>query len=555
MNLKAGSREHRYAWVIGTGVMLLAALGFLARSSLSFRPTNVAASPRARRYITPVGLAFLSILGLGLLLRAIVLFGHDYPPGGDYGHLLLYTHEIVEKGEVPIYFPYHQLGETRFLSSPGLPLLLSALSFMTGLESVPLAYYALLLSTLQIATVFVFVRLLAGNGPALLGSLFLAIMPVNLEILAWAGYSNIYALALLPLLAWALIQLRRSRSLGWTALVALLTVGIGLGHHLSALIAILMLGGFVVIDLALSRFQPRAVASYVLFGSAALALGLPVLIHTLDTYFGADAAHPSLQGASMASTKLDFDVAMRFFTPIAIVLAWAGLVRLVFASYSGAGGRLVVLALSAACALLAYAWVFSVNLYYERALYFAAIVVAAAAACAVWRTHAALIRPLLITAIVGYLVATGLTHAVSSSAYYSILTRDSYNALTWVRDTTQEDDVVLTDYCSAFLLEFVSQRPTVAAFPPELLASSEEAAVAADARVMLLDGRSQRALFDKYGIDYVVFDARCPEFNASLVLANLDSEPFLTPVIDFGPVTVYRNLRAVAGEAPTHVTS
>ena len=50
----------------------------------------------------------------------------------------------------------------------------------------------------------------------------------------------------------------------------------------------------------------------------------------------------------------------------------------------------------------------------------------------------------------------------------------------------------------------------------------------------------------------VLGSARCPEFNAPLVLANLDSEPFLTPVVDFGPVTVYRNLRAVAGEAPTH---
>jgi hypothetical protein len=256
----------------------------------------------------------------------------------------------------------------------------------------------------------------------------------------------------------------------------------------------------------------------------------------------------------MASTKIDLDVAMRFFTPVAIVLAWAGLIRLIFAGYSGPGGRLVVLALSAACALLAYAWIFSVNLYYERALYFAAIVVAAAAACAVWRTQAAFIRPLLIAATVGYLAAAGLTHAVSSGDYYSILTRDSHNALTWVRDTTQEEDVVLTDRCSAFLLEFLSQRPTVAAFPPELLVSSEEAAVAADARVMLVGGRSQLALFDKYGIDYVVFDSRCPDFSAPLVLANLNSEPFLTPVVDFGPVSVYRNVREVAGEALTHAT-
>ena len=65
--------------------------------------------------------AFLLILALGLLLRTVVLFQHQYPPGGDYGHVLLYTDEIMKKGEVPVYFPYHELGDLRFQSLPACP--------------------------------------------------------------------------------------------------------------------------------------------------------------------------------------------------------------------------------------------------------------------------------------------------------------------------------------------------------------------------------------------------------------------------------------------------
>ncbi|NIV29601.1 MAG: hypothetical protein GWN58_08855, partial [Anaerolineae bacterium] len=81
---------------------------------------------------------------------------------------------------LPVYFPYHQLGGLRFQSLPGLPLLLSALSSITGLTSIPLAYYSLLGSGLLIATMFVFTRLLAGHGPALLAALIVALLPANL---------------------------------------------------------------------------------------------------------------------------------------------------------------------------------------------------------------------------------------------------------------------------------------------------------------------------------------------------------------------------------------
>jgi hypothetical protein len=499
--------------------------------------------------------AFLLILALGLLLRAIVLFRHEYPPGGDYGHVLLYTNEIVEKGEVPIYFPYHQLGGLRFQSLPGLPLLLSALSSTTGLASIPLAYYSLLGSGLLIATVFVFARLLGGDGPALLAALVVALLPANLEILSWSGYSNIFALALIPLAAWALLKFRASRSageqagpLGWPALACLMVVGVVLIHHLSAVVVLLALAAFALGDIALSRLRPGSLALYVFMASFGLALGLPMLVHVLDTYFGADAVQTTLGEATSVTTKMTLRDAYRFFTPIVVLLASAGLVRLLLGSLAGAPGRLLVVALAGTIALLGYAWLFSVNFYYTRALYFAPIIVAPAAAYAVWHTRRTVIRPVLITVLVGYLAFTVTPYAVRSSDFYLKVTDDSYAALTWLRDNSADDDVVLTDRCLAFHLESLAQRPTVAAFSPELLASQQEQVVAADASAMLLERRSQRALFDRYGIDYVVFDSGCPEFNAGLVLRNLDAEPFLTRVVDFGPISVYRNLREMPGE-------
>ncbi len=505
--------------------------------------------------------AFLLVLALGLLLRGVVLFQHDYPPGGDYGHVLLYTDEIIKKGEVPVYFPYHQLGGLRFQSLPGLPLLLSALSSTTGLESIPLAYYALLGSGLLIATVFVFARAVGGDGPALLAALIVALLPANLEMLSWSGYSNIFALALIPVVGWALLRFRASRlvtgqggTLGWAALAGLMVVGVVLIHHLSAVVVLLVLAAFALGDIALTRWRARAAATYLFLASFGLALGLPVLIHILDTYFGANAAQTTLGEATSVTTKITLGDAYRFFTPVVVLLASAGLVRLFLANRSGAAGRLVILALAGTIALLGYAWLFSVNLYYTRALYFTPVVVAPAAAYAVWHTNKTTVRPALIALLVAYLAFTGTTYGVQSSDYYSKVTDDSYTALTWLRDNSQKDDVVLTDRCLAFLLEYLSQRPTVAAFTPELLSSRQEQAVAADASAMLLEQRSQKALFDKYDVRYVVFDTRCPEFNSGLVLRNLDSEPFLTHLVDFGPISVYRNVRGTPGEAAGHVT-
>jgi hypothetical protein len=493
--------------------------------------------------------AFLLILALGLLLRAAILFQHEYPPGGDYGHVLLQTDEIIKKGEVPVYFPYHQLGGLRFQALPGLPLLLSALSFVTGVDSIPLAYYALLGSGLLIATVFVLTRLLGGDGPALLAAAIVALLPANLEMLSWSGYSNIFALAVIPIAAWALIKLRASRlaadpagTLGWAALAGLMVAGIVLIHHLSAVVVLLALLAFALGDIALTRQRFRTVATYLFLASLGLAVGLPVLIHLLDTYFGTDAVQTTLGEATSATARIALHDAYRFFTPVVFLLASAGIVGLLLGNRSGGAGRLLVVALAGTVAFSGYAWLFSINFYYARALYFAPIIVAPAAAYAVWHTDKTVVRPVLITLLVAYLTFTGATYGAKSGDFYLKVTSDSYAALTWLRDNSRQDDVVLTDRCLAFHLEYLSQRPTVAAFSPELLSSRQEQAVARDASAMLLERRSQKALFDAYSIDYVVFDTRCPEFNAGLVLRNLDAEPFLSHLFDFGPISVYESL-------------
>ena len=406
-----------------------------------------------------------------------------------------------------------------------------------------------------------FSRILAGDGPALLAALIVALLPANLEMLSWSGYSNIFALALIPLAGWALLKSRASRlaagqaaSLGWAALAGLMVVGIVLIHHLSAVVVLLALAAFALGDIVLARLRPQRVASYLFMAFFGLTLGLPVLIHVLDTYFGADAVQTTLREATSVTTKMTLEDGYRFFTPVVVLLASAGFVGLFLGSRAGAAGRLLVLVLAGTIALLGYAWLFSLNFYYTRALYFAPVLIAPAAAYAVWNTRQTIVRPVLITVLAAYLTFTVTTYAVESSDYYLKVTNDSYAALTWLRDNSQEDDVVLTDRCLAFHLESLARRPTVAAFSPELLASQQEQAVAADASAMLMEKRSQKALFDQYSIDYVVFDSRCPEFNAGLILRNLDAEPFLTPLAEFGPISVYKNLRDAPGEVSAHVT-
>jgi hypothetical protein len=331
-----------------------------------------------------------------------------------------------------------------------------------------------------------------------------------------------------------------------------MVVGIVLIHHLSAVVLLIALAFFAVADVCLTRWRSQALAVYLFLVSLGLTLGLPIILHLLDSYFGADAVQTTLGEATSVTTKITLQDAYRFFTPVLFLLASAGLVRLFVANRSGAVGRLVVLALAGTIALLGYAWLFSVNVYYTRALYFAPLILAPAAACAVWHVDRTIVRPVLITLLVAYLAFTGTTHGVTSGDYYSKVTSDSYAALVWLRDNSQQDDVVLTDRCLAFHLEYLSQRPTVAAFSPELLSSRQEQAVAMDAAAMLLERRSQKALFDAYSVDYVVFDTSCPEFNAGLVLRNLDAEPFLSHLLDFGPISVYQNLVDSPPEVSAH---
>lgn len=449
-------------------------------------------------------LAFLgAILCIGVSLQALILGGKPLP-GQDWGHYLLYVDEIRAQNSLLIDNPYWMLGGRQFAEDPGIPSLYGAYALLGDQDTGSLVQGIWVVAVLAILSVFVFVAALWGRTAGLIAAGLYAVVPMNLDMLAWHGLANVWALALLPLVLLAVgMVLRGHASLGWSAFLAFSLVALAAAHRLTFAAAVLTL----LVGLAIGFWRNIRVALRFTATTAAFTavLGAGVLVDLVIR----NASTEGVQSyRAFLSTKIDWEyVGVDLTTLFGVVGAIALIAVLVAPPLRGDAARFVLFGLLGVLLALGYAWAAHVPMSYARAAYFLPLVLASAVGVA-W----AKLAPKLAAGATVLVLLVGLSArdlAPTLRAFYGYVDAGSLTGLGYVKALAKPGDVVVTDTCWGFLSTWLLREPVLAAQDPSLILPKAEVAPAATARRILYGGESGLRLARRIGARYALVDPQC----------------------------------------------
>jgi hypothetical protein len=449
-------------------------------------------------------LAFLgAILSIGIALQSLILGGKPLP-GQDWGHYLLYVDEIRTQNSLLIDNPYWMLGGRQFAEDPGITSLYGAYALLSGQGTAQLLQGIWLVAALAIVSVFVFVTALWGRAAGLIAAGLYAVVPMNLDMLAWHGLANVWALTLLPLvLVAAGMALRGQTGREWSAFLALGLVALAAAHRLTFLVAVITL----VVCLAFGLWRNTRVAFRFSAWTAGFAALFGALVIVDLGIRNADTEGVQSYRAFLA-TKVDWEHVGRDLTALFGILGGVALLAVLLARpLRGDAARLVLFALLGAVLALSYAWVVHFPMSYNRATYFLPLLLAAAIGVA-WATLAR--RLALGAAVVVLLVGLSARDlAPSLRSFYGYVNGGSLAGLGYVKALTQPGDVVVTDTCWGFLSTWLLREPILAAQDPAVILPKTEVAPAKAARRILYGGKDGLLLARRIGARYALVDPQC----------------------------------------------
>jgi hypothetical protein len=449
-------------------------------------------------------LAFLgAILCVGVTLQGLIV-GAKPLPGQDWGHYLLYVDQIRTQHSLLIDNPYWMLGGRQFAEDPGIPSLYGAYALISGQGTAVLAQGIWVVAALAIVSVFVFVTALWGRTAGLIAAGFYAVVPMNLDMLAWHGLANVWALALLPLVLLAAgMALRGRTGREWSASLALCLLALAAAHRLTFVVAVLTLLVCLAIGLARNARVALRFTAWTAAFSAVLGAGVAVDLAIRNA---------STEGVqdyrAYLVTKVNWELVGRDLTALFGILgAVALLVVLAGRALRGDAARFVLFALLAAVLALSYAWVLHVPTTYYRAAYYIPLLLAAAIGIAWAKAAPTLALGAAVIVLLIGLEARDL--APDLRAFYGYANRGSLTGLGYVKALTEPDDVVVTDTCWGFLGTWLLAQPTIAAQDPSLILPQAEVAPAATARRILYGGDAGSDLARRIGARYALVDPQC----------------------------------------------
>jgi hypothetical protein len=484
-------------------LLLAVTLGSLT-AQLVVGPCNAAVARPRDRFDELVGLLLLgAVVCLGVTLQALIV-GSAPVPGQDWGHYLLYTDEIRQKHSLLIENPYWMLGGRFFSEDPGAPSLYAGYALVSGQPTAVLAQGIWVFAALAVVSVFTFVATLWGRTAGLIAAGLYAVIPMNLDMLAWHGLANVYALVLLPLVLLAAgTALRGGAGPRWSFVLALGLVALAAAHRLSFLVAVLTL------------LLCLGVALWLRFGSTVRFALLTIAMATLlGAGVAVDLVRRNRAGGGLQDyrvylpTKVSWDSVTRDLTTLLVVLAVLALGALLVARPLRAdSGRWVVFALLIAIAAFGYAWIAHVPTAYYRATYYLPLVLVTAIGIAWSRlfrnfTFAA-IGVIVIVAVQAYRLAPELR------TFFGDANRTTLAGFDLVNARAGPGDAVVTDPCWGFLSTWLLHRPTLAAEDPALILPRWEVEPSRLAGRILAGGEAGRSLARRLHVRFALVDPRC----------------------------------------------
>ena len=451
----------------------------------------------------PTLLGLAGVTGLGVALQALVIGGTPLP-GEDWGEYLLYAQEIEREQALLIDNPYWMLGGDWFPLDPGVPAVYGAFLTLADVPATALLHGIWVFAVLAILAVFVLAAALWGATAGLVAAGLYAVAPMTLNMLAWHGLPNVAALSLIPVALFAAgVALRGEEPRRHAAVLGCGLVALAAVHRFSFVLGLLA----VVVSLAsglvrrpgpIARFAGWTVVAAVVAGTA-VAIDLVRRNSALGGTQGYEAFLP---------TKVAWELVARDLTwPVAIAGLVAILAVLVVPPFLSDPSRFVLAGLAVSILALTYAWIAHVPTGYNRAAYFAPLLLAPTLGLLSSKVPP-IVAIAAAAALVGVTAAEARDLARDYRGFYGHVNAASLRGLGFVNQRAGRNDAVVTDQCWGFLSTWLLQRPVLAALDPALTLPKREVAPATRARRILV-GRNGARLARRAGIRYALVDPQC----------------------------------------------
>lgn len=490
--------------------------------------------------------AWLTVLALGLvalLLRGFSVFGYPYPSGSDYGQTVLQAELFLEQGRLPAAVPYFQLGQTDWAPMPGSALLYGGLAALAGRPVIDLLPLMLIFALVEVGGVYMLAwRAFRRLDAAAIAAGVVAVLPAAPEMMAWSGYPNLMALALIPvtLAGWLACWQRPTRQR--LLLTVLLVCGTVSLHHVSALWLVLSLGLFALVQMVRQPVRSLARLAPLLMGG--LVVGFPIAWHIANVYVASGIVDVLYApGDRFAAARVTWEGWSRLLEPLSLVLLLGGFVSFLRMRRVASEARILLAAYTAVSLVFAFGWIVGIQFYYTRALHYLSLPIALGAAALVihWRREA--VRVAVVVVLLAFLGISTLFRAEEVADYYQVLSPATLEAVDWLSSHSEPDDVVVVSTFLGFHMPRLLQRPLMVAMTPELIGNPQEMPVAQDALAVMMGLYNMDEVLDRRQVRFVMLRSRFPDipspFRSRMVM---EASPRLSLAFSNEDILIYEVL-------------
>ncbi|MGD6851640.1 MAG: hypothetical protein ACQCN6_06235 [Candidatus Bathyarchaeia archaeon] len=441
-------------------------------------------------------LLILAITTLGFVYRFWLTTMNTFPPGADIG-----LHESVVNSilapKTSFFYNYYHMGGGTSVTNPGYHIFTSFIVNMTGApDYLAQAAVASLFSALIILSIFLLVKLVWGKTPAFIAAVLVTFSASDIIMLSWAGYPNIVALTLIPILFYLFLQPSKLSTEKYLTVATVLMAALFLTHLFSAIVFLTIALFALTVGVIFSKrtdFTYKKAISWLIPLAIGALLVSPYLVGVIPVYFGSEGA---ITGS--VSTISQAVVETRLVPTIIMGLAIIPFLLFFAFSKKQTGKFLTLPSILFVSAILiplaaAQGYLLGFFLDYERFLYFLALPVIVCLAlvlvhsvniiskrlCKIKSTTLSIrfktVLTLVFIAICLLTPLFALPNAGAAQAnFFQVMTPAKYQAIEWARTSTPEGSVFVADAEFGWWLSGFAKRPTLSAVDPQYLILQRE---------------------------------------------------------------------------------
>ena len=446
-------------------------------------------------------LLILAILAIAFIYRFSLTTMNIFPPGADIG-----LHESVIKSitapKTTFFYNYYHMGGGLSVTNPGYHIFAAFIITMTGApDYLVQAAVASLFSALLIACAFLIVRQVWGELAGFIVAVLVTFSASDIVMLNWAGYPNIVALALIPVLFYLFLQLSKISSKSYLVVASLIISALFLTHLFSALVFLAITLVAMVLGVLFSKRTGFGIKQAI-FWLMPIVFGVllvsPYLVNIVPVYFGSEGAITGTVAVMKQAV-----VETRLIPTVILCLSVVPIFLFIFSKYQKGKFFSFPAILFASWILVplvaTQSYLFGVFLDYERFLYFLSLPVIICIGIVIANTpniiarlpffrdlgktkskytlpvrpKAVLLSILLIASLLTPMFALPNVGA-SQTNFFQVMNPSGYEAIQWIRDNTPVGSVCVADAEFGWWLSGFAQRPTLSAVDPQFLILQRE---------------------------------------------------------------------------------